>query len=76
VQGRPWDFDPASITGTVIVVHGGLDRLVPVAHSRHTAELIPESEFRIVADRGHLSLTEMLPDLAAELVTSARRSSG
>lgn len=72
VQGRPWTFDPATITAPVIVVHGDDDRLVPLAHSRHTAELIPGSELRIVVGRGHLSLTEELPSIAAELVATRR----
>ena len=67
VQGRAWTFDPASITAPVIVVHGELDRLVPITHSFHTADLIPGSEMRAFPDRGHLSLTEELPALAAEI---------
>lgn len=72
VQGRPWSFDPATINARTIVVHGADDRLVPIAHSRHTAELIPGAELRIVAGRGHLSLTEELPSLAAEVVAPLR----
>ena len=41
IQGRPWPFDPGSISSPVHVVHGGADTLLPAAHSRHTAELIP-----------------------------------
>lgn len=67
VQGRPWSFDPWSITVPVIVVHGELDRLVPITHSFHTADLIPGSAMRVFPDRGHLSLTEELPALAAEI---------
>ena len=67
VQGRPWTFDPASISVPVIVVHGELDRLVPITHSFHTADLITGSEMRVFPDRGHLSLTEELPALAAEI---------
>jgi pimeloyl-ACP methyl ester carboxylesterase len=72
VQGRPWSFDPATITAHTIVVHGADDQLVPIAHSRHTAELIPGAELRIIAGRGHLSLTEELPSLAAEVVAPLR----
>ncbi len=72
VQGRPWTFDPARITAPTIVVHGADDRLVPMAHSRHTAELIPGSELRIVAGRGHLSMVDEFPTLAAELVAPLR----
>ncbi len=72
VQGRPWTFDPARITAPTIVVHGADDRLVPIAHSRHTAELIPGSELRIVAGRGHLSLVDEFPALTSEIVGPLR----
>jgi pimeloyl-ACP methyl ester carboxylesterase len=68
VQGRAWSFDPAAITCPVIVVHGEDDRLVPIAHSRHTASLIPGAEMRVVAGVGHLSLVDEFPALAAEIV--------
>jgi pimeloyl-ACP methyl ester carboxylesterase len=71
VQGRAWSFDPSSIACPVLVVHGDDDQLVPVAHSRHTASLIPGAELRVVAGVGHLSLIEAFPSLAAE-ITSAR----
>ena len=67
VQGRPWTFDPATITCPTLVVHGADDRLVPITHSRHTASMIPNAELRIMADCGHLSLGDQLPALAAEL---------
>ncbi len=67
VQGRPWTFDPATITAPTIVVHGADDQLVPVVHSLHTASLIPGAEFRVLDDCGHLSLVDHLPTLAAEL---------
>jgi len=66
VQGRPWSFDPATITAPVIVAHGDDDQLVPRSHSRHTAELIPGAELRIIDGCGHLSLSCKLPALAAE----------
>ncbi|MGB7877383.1 MAG: alpha/beta hydrolase [Ilumatobacteraceae bacterium] len=72
VQGRPWTFDPAAITAPVVVVHGEEDHLVPLSHSRHTAELIPGSELRMIAGRGHLSLIDEFPTLAAELATVLR----
>jgi pimeloyl-ACP methyl ester carboxylesterase len=68
VQGRPWSFDTSAITCPVIVVHGDDDQLVPIAHSRHTASLIPGAELRILPGVGHLSLADHLPALAAELM--------
>ena len=68
VQGRAWSFGTSAITCPVIVVHGDDDQLVPIAHSRHTASLIPGAELRIVPGVGHLSLIDQLPALAAELM--------
>ncbi len=67
VQGRPWTFDPGTITATTIVVHGAEDRLVPIEHSRHTASLIPGAERRELPGVGHLSLGQHLPELVAEV---------
>jgi pimeloyl-ACP methyl ester carboxylesterase len=65
VQGRAWSFDAAAIACPVIVVHGNDDQLVPIAHSRHTASLIPGAELRILQGVGHLSLVDSLPAIAA-----------
>jgi pimeloyl-ACP methyl ester carboxylesterase len=72
VQGREWTFDPATITCPVLVVHGEDDRLVPVAHSRHTASLIPGAAMRTIAGIGHLSMVDRFPALAAEIVRVGR----
>ena len=71
VQGRPWTFDPATVTAPTLVVHGAGDRLVPLAHSEHTARLIPGAELRIIADCGHLGLVPHLPALAREITRPA-----
>jgi pimeloyl-ACP methyl ester carboxylesterase len=67
-QGRAWSFDPSTITCRVIVTHGDDDQLVPIAHSRRTASMIPGAELRVIAGVGHLSLTDHLPALATEIV--------
>lgn len=72
VQGRAWTFDPGSISVPVIVAHGEDDQLVPIAHSRHTASLIPSAELRIISGSGHLSLIGEFPVFAAELAASLR----
>jgi pimeloyl-ACP methyl ester carboxylesterase len=72
LQARPWPFDPAAITAPVIILHGGADTLVPSAHARHTAELVPGAELRILPEHGHLSLLTQFAPLAAELVTPLR----
>jgi pimeloyl-ACP methyl ester carboxylesterase len=72
VQGRPWTFDPATIGCPTLVVHGAEDHLVPIAHSEHTAALIPGAELRVLPDVGHLSLIDQLPRLVTELVDPLR----
>jgi pimeloyl-ACP methyl ester carboxylesterase len=61
VQGRPWPFDPHRIVAPMEVLHGEVDETVPLAHSRHTSELIPGSSFRLVPGHGHMTIvTELL----------------
>ena len=70
IQGRPWPFDPTDISCSVRVVHGELDDLSPLAHSRHTAELIPDAEFEIVPGHGHASIMDEFPQLTDDFVQS------
>ena len=60
---RGWDsFDVSRVQCPVILLHGEQDRLVPPAHARHTAELVPQADLRIFPEHGHLSiLREVLP---------------
>jgi pimeloyl-ACP methyl ester carboxylesterase len=70
VQGRPWPFDPGRIRAPVVVAHGGLDTVVPIAHSRHTAERIPAAMFRPLPAHGHLTILSELPAIVSELARS------
>ncbi|MEU3017650.1 MULTISPECIES: alpha/beta hydrolase [unclassified Nocardiopsis] len=67
VQGRPWDFDPADAGAPFVVVHGDLDTVVPIAHSRHTAELVPDAELRVLPGHGHVTVLWELPALLTEV---------
>jgi pimeloyl-ACP methyl ester carboxylesterase len=67
IQGRPWPFDPGSITAPVHVVHGELDTVLPLAHSRHTSELIPGSTLRVLPGHGHFTILGELPTVASTL---------
>lgn len=69
IQGRPWPFDPGKILAPVHVVHGELDTLLPLAHSRHSSELIPSSTLRVVPGHGHFTILSELPALARELAS-------
>jgi pimeloyl-ACP methyl ester carboxylesterase len=72
VQGRAWTFDPSTIACPVVVAHGEDDRLVPIAHSRHTASMIPGAEMRRISGVGHLSMVDGFPALAADIVRRER----
>lgn len=73
IQARPWPFDPARVAAPVDVVHGESDTLIPMAHSRHTAESIPGSRFHTLAGQGHFTILSELPSLASALVSRRGR---
>jgi pimeloyl-ACP methyl ester carboxylesterase len=50
-----WGFDPAAITGPVLLIHGADDRMVPPSHSRWLAEHVPGAELRIIPAAGHIT---------------------
>ena len=68
LEGQGWSFDPSRISVPIDILHGELDTLVPLAHSRHTAELIPGSTFRKLRGHGHLTIVSELPMTAAALM--------
>jgi pimeloyl-ACP methyl ester carboxylesterase len=70
VQAQPWSFDPAAITVPVRVLHGEADTIVPVAHGRHTAALIPGVALEAFPDHGHLSMFTEIPAVVANLATA------
>jgi pimeloyl-ACP methyl ester carboxylesterase len=72
LQARAWPFDPGAIRVPVSVLHGEADDVVPVAHARHTAELIPTASLRIWPDHGHVTIASEIPSLAATLVGGLR----
>lgn len=67
VQGRPWGFDPGTVSVPVQVVHGELDTVVPLDHSRHTADLVPGAELSVLPEHGHITILWELPRLLDEL---------
>jgi pimeloyl-ACP methyl ester carboxylesterase len=70
VQGRPWPFPPSTIAAPVQIAHGDLDTVLPLAHSRHTSELIPGSRLSVMPGHGHFSILGELPTMAAALARS------
>lgn len=71
VQGKLWSFELGRIDSPVHVVHGHLDRIVPIEHSRHTAELIPDASLIVLEDHGHVSLTDEFPQFLGDVVEEA-----
>lgn len=69
LQGRPWPFSPDTISVPVHVLHGEADTLLPLAHSRHTAKVVPGSLLRVVRGHGHFSILAQLPALARALAS-------
>jgi pimeloyl-ACP methyl ester carboxylesterase len=65
-DGVGWgSFDVSHITCPVTVLHGASDSIVPVAHARHTARIVPGARLRICEGLGHFSIfAEVLPELA------------
>lgn len=52
---RPWGCDPQQIAAPTLVVHGGEDRMVPVAHGAWLAARCPSGEWWVRAGEGHVS---------------------
>lgn len=72
VQGRPWPFRPDRIAAPFHVVHGEADVVLPLAHSRHTAELIPGARLHVLPGHGHITTVAELPRLASDLGRASR----
>ena len=74
IQGRPWPFDPSAVRARTIVLHGDADPYLPVAHGRHTAEVIPNARFVLRPGQGHVSLIREIPQLCTDLLALAKEA--
>jgi pimeloyl-ACP methyl ester carboxylesterase len=74
IQGRPWPFDPSAVLAPTIVLHGDADPYLPVAHGRHTAEVIPPARFVLLRGQGHVSLIREIPQLCTDLLALAKEA--
>jgi pimeloyl-ACP methyl ester carboxylesterase len=52
----PWGFRLADVAAPVLLVHGGLDRMAPSAHSAWLASHLPVAELGLRPADGHLSI--------------------
>ena len=53
---KPWNFNLTDIKIPVTIWHGSLDKQAPISHAKIYADLIPNSQLRILDYEGHLSL--------------------
>jgi pimeloyl-ACP methyl ester carboxylesterase len=53
---HPWGFDPADVAAPTLVVHGGLDRMVPSSHGEWLARRIPAAQLWLRPDDGHITI--------------------
>jgi pimeloyl-ACP methyl ester carboxylesterase len=61
--------DVGSITSPTLVIHGLVDRYVPVANAVALAEAIPGAKLRVLEDVGHLVFIEQAAHVNREVVT-------
>jgi pimeloyl-ACP methyl ester carboxylesterase len=57
-----------------LVLTGAKDSLIPKEHSEQIVELLPEAEFVVVPDAGHMVLLEKPAEVTAALVTLLGRA--
>jgi len=66
-----WGFDPRSVTGPVLFLHGEQDRMVPVTHSQWLADHCPSAVLWTRPQDGHVFVLRSGPDALRWLVTHA-----
>ena len=52
----------------VNIIHGEVDTIVPVAHARHTAEIVNNSDLKIYPNHGHLSISDEINENLISLI--------
>lgn len=72
---NPWGFDRGEVGVPTLLVHGGLDRIVPVAHARWNAEALPHAELWELPGEGHLSVLRESERILDWMVQSQRPAS-
>ena len=53
---RDWGVSPAGLRVPTLILHGDADQVVPPAHGRWYAQMIPGAELEIAPAHGHISL--------------------
>ena len=62
-----WGFEVVQVRVPVLVVHGGLDRMLPPSHGRWLAEHVKRAELWVRDEEGHVSLLRAAEDALAWL---------
>jgi pimeloyl-ACP methyl ester carboxylesterase len=52
----PWGFDPGQVTAPVLFLHGGRDRIAPMAHGTWLARHTRSAQLWLRPDDGHISV--------------------
>ncbi|HVC72358.1 MAG TPA: alpha/beta hydrolase [Mycobacteriales bacterium] len=52
----PWGFDVTAVGVPVLLLHGGADRMAPVAHAAWLADHCPTASLRVSPADGHISV--------------------
>jgi pimeloyl-ACP methyl ester carboxylesterase len=63
VTVRPWGFALGDVRAEVWLLHGELDRLVPVSHGRYVASRLPRCKGQFLPEDGHISPLTRLPEI-------------
>jgi pimeloyl-ACP methyl ester carboxylesterase len=58
---KPWGFDVRDVTAPALVVQGGDDHVIPVAHGEWLARNLPESELWLRPRDGHIAILPEVP---------------
>jgi pimeloyl-ACP methyl ester carboxylesterase len=64
------DFDVSTISCRVIVLHGSEDIICDPRQARHTAQLVPGAEVRILDGLGHFSIAKHIVPALIDLFAS------
>lgn len=69
---RPWGFAPAEVAASVLLVQGERDRVIPPAHARALAAVLPRATLELHPDDGHVSVLRHLGAALARVIGLAR----
>jgi pimeloyl-ACP methyl ester carboxylesterase len=65
---RPWGFSLRDIRVPIRFWHGDADHIVPLAHGRHQAALVPDSELVVRPGEGHMGSLDAAEEILATIL--------